>query len=218
MRKVLSELLPEDLYYELNSKGPKDYVTVTTIWDLLRWRIAINGYTSPPLTRETLYNACVNDAAWNHYRRLGPLTGEVHSLDDMSVHNQEEDMYLTDNNGDTVVDQRYGPIRVKDYPLPSEEAESVASAREVFQSPDLLKLVSIGDGNVAAQFAFDVIDTPAAAWCTAWTVWGNSIAISRVKLDVRFLSGRNGQAVSNADVVPIWFGFPPGRTLESIKE
>jgi hypothetical protein len=127
-------------------------------------------------------------------------------------------MCLTDDNGNTVVDPKFGPIRIKDYPLPAEESDLVIYSRKIFEAPYLLKLTDIGDGHVAAQFAFDVMDTPAAAWCTAWTVSGGIAISRRAKLDVSFLVGRAGAAVGNAHVVPDWYAYPPGRTLESVKE
>jgi len=211
LRQILGNVaLPEDLYIKLLQTKPDDYVTIRWVWDALRWKIDLKGYKPPSHTREELYNACVNDAAWNIRRPLGNLTGRVETP-------VTDGFFLTDSDGQVRTDHRYGPINIKNYSLREEDDSTLVMLREMFSAPNLMKLVNIGHDRVATQYLFDFQDEQGRLWCTVWTVGDSKLAISPRKLQVDSQHLRT-DIVETFEIVPDWYEYAPGRSLRSISD
>jgi hypothetical protein len=181
LRQTLGNVaLPDDLFIKLLETKPDDFVTIRWVWDALRWKISLKGYKPPSHTREELYNACVNDAAWNTRRPLfgRNLTGGVETTG-------KDGFFLADPDGQVRTDNRYGPININNYLLRKEHDPTLVMFRKVFSAPDLMKLVNIGHNSVATQYLFDFEDEQGRLWCTVWTLGDSqSLAIVPRKLQV----------------------------------
>jgi hypothetical protein len=208
---VLGDALPDQLLIETSPLAPSEGKVIDSIYDAARWDIQLIGYKKPRAGRESLLNACINDASWQHKRPIGIVEG-------IDLRKQTSS-FLTNAFGKTVFDLKKNAIRASDYVLPSEGAE-LASLRKSEGAPDLLRDFRTKDGTYASQFAFGYGDEPAAFWCTAVKSprrRGVEIYPRRLSIATLLRSKTNGQ-YGEAWSVPDWFQYPPGMKLIEIVE
>jgi hypothetical protein len=223
---VLGEALPTDLLIAMLAAGPSEHVSVDTVYDAANWNIDLVGYREPKIGREELLNACTNHRSFRLKQATGPIMGE--RAYDHYDPDYREDFFLTDSEGEAVVDSKGNSIRRKNYQLYDEGSEDLLNLREATNFPNLLRLVDWEGGNTATSFAFEAGDTPDAFRCTALKVMGRS--------EVYVLSGRNidlsklqraltafwreNQVFQGKlpPSVPGWFLFPPGFRIVETKE
>jgi hypothetical protein len=224
LRRKLENAMPADLFIEMLSRGPDQFLTVDTVYDALRWEIDLKGYSEPKISRETLLNACLNDAAWKHKRPLSTITGLELIDENISVLKDGEEV-LYDIGG--------SPIPAESYYLPAEDDEHLIFMRDNLRAPSLLKLVKSEDGSLASQFAFDLGDTLAYSWCTGVqsATWGGGILLfwgpfkdelningfwEPLNVNSLLVEVARGRVTRRMVEVPRWYTYLPGILLSSI--
>jgi hypothetical protein len=107
------------------------------------------------------------------------------------------------------------PLTKLEASLLPEESPELQQARIEFRAPMLMRMVYIGEGEMASQFVFDAGDIRGAIPCTIWSgnydlhVSERLVTLTKESLEQEMGDGRSAP-------IPYWYQYPPDTELSSI--
>ncbi|APO56168.1 hypothetical protein ACVIW2_007208 [Bradyrhizobium huanghuaihaiense] len=209
MLRVLGPRLPPHLAVEILLKEPHEFLSIDTVADAIKWNVDLEKIRVPWPRRSGFLQACRNYLVFKKGRPIDDLTVGVKEPEKPST----PDFGLQDDRPLRADDR--DPLTKLEASLLPEESPELQQARIEFRAPMLMRMVYIGEGEMASQFVFDAGDIRGAIPCTIWSgnydlhVSERLVPLTKESLEQEMGDGRSAP-------IPYWYQYPPDTELSSI--